>query len=287
MAKQTVRTKKDTSQHVEQKDKIAKDLTIKLKYELTEKQKEFISLVQNKETKIVLCKGPAGSAKSFLSVYTALLALNERRIGQICYLRNPVESSSYNIGFLPGTNFDKVEPYLMPLRDKLNEFLPPTQVAGLEQDGHIKGDTIGFLRGASLNASFVCLDECQNFSEHDFLLTMTRIGKFSKFVYTGDVRQSDTGSKAFEKIYNLFDNDEAKRNGIMTFKFGREDIVREKVISYILDKFEEMDEAELREKEERKRKVSEKKKEPEYYVPKLSNSVEEHWRPGVEIKFKD
>lgn len=231
---------KDNSPVVPQRDKISYSLGIQLRFELTEKQKEFISLVSDKKTKIVLVKGPAGSAKTFLAIYSAVLALNERRIGEILYLRNPVESSSYNLGFLPGEAGSKIEPYLMPLTDKLKELLPSSDISKLKKEERIKGNTIGFMRGASINASYVVLDEIQNFSRHDFLLTMTRIGKFSKFIFCGDTRQSDIGNSGFRETYDLFDNDESKENGIFTFKFGKEDIVREPVISYILDKFEEL-----------------------------------------------
>lgn len=232
---------KDNSPKVPQRDKIKYNLSIEPKFELTEKQKEFISLLNDKKTKIVLVKGPAGSAKSFLAVYAALLALNEKKIGEILYLRNPVESSSFSVGLLPGELGDKMAPYLGPLNDKLNELIPKSDIAKLHKEERIKGNTIGFIRGASYNATYILIDEAQSLTKKDFLLSMTRLGKFSKMIFMGDIRQSDIKNSGFDTVHNLFDNEESKEQGIVTFKFGKEDIVREKVISFILDKFEELE----------------------------------------------
>lgn len=228
----------DKSIHVSQRNKIDFDIHIDLKFNLSLKQQQFIDLILDSNTKIVIAKGPAGTAKSYLSIYAGLLSLQRKKVGELHYLRQPVESSSFNLGFLPGTSAEKIQPYLMPLFEKLAEFLPDVQIKELQKQERIKGNTIGFLRGASFNATYVAADEVQNFSIADFLLTMTRMGKFSKLVMTGDTRQVDTKTSGFEKIYKLFDDQESKDKGIYTFAFGKEDIVREPMIGYILDKFE-------------------------------------------------
>lgn len=228
----------DKSKFVSQRNKIDFDLKIDLKFILSPKQQEFVDLILDNKTKIVLCKGPAGTAKSFLSIYAGLLMLQKKKVGELHYLRNPVESSSFNLGFLPGTQAEKIGPYLMPLMDKLHEFLMGDQIKQLEKEERVKGGTIGFLRGASFNATYVAGDEVQNFSVADFLLTMTRMGKFSKLALTGDTRQVDTKNSGFERVFKCFDNDSSRANGIFTFKFGKEDIVREPMIGYILDQFE-------------------------------------------------
>ena len=110
--------KEDKSVPVPQRDKIEGFLTIR-ELQWTDNQKKFIQLLQDKNTKMVCWKGTAGTAKSLLSVYAALNAINSKKIGEIFYVRNPVESSSHNLGFLKGDLHSKLDPYLQPLMDKL------------------------------------------------------------------------------------------------------------------------------------------------------------------------
>jgi phosphate starvation-inducible protein PhoH len=229
--------KEDKSPIVPQREKIDNFLNIK-ELEWTENQKKFIQILSEKKTKIIFCKGPAGTAKSLLSVYCALKALNDKKIGEIFYIRNPVESSTHNLGFLKGDLHSKLDPYLQPLMDKLNELLSKQQIERLLKEERVKGLPVGFLRGLSINASYIICDEAQNLSTHDLLLITTRMGKFSKLIFIGDVRQSDIRNSGFEKIYELFNDLKSKENGIITFKFGTEDIMRNDILGYIIDKFE-------------------------------------------------
>jgi len=229
--------KEDKSPVVPQRDKIENFLEIK-PLSWTDNQKKFIELIQNKDTKVVFCKGPAGTAKSLLSVYSALKALNDKKIGEIFYIRNPVESSTHNLGFLKGDLHSKLDPYLQPLMDKLHELLPKQQIERLLKEERIKGLPVGFLRGLSINASYIICDEAQNLSIHDLLLITTRMGRFSKLILIGDIRQSDIKNSGFEKIYNLFDDKKSSDKGIMTFKFGTDDIMRNDILAYIIEKFE-------------------------------------------------
>ena len=232
---------KDKSIYVHQSSKIDFDLNVTLKFALTPNQQKFVDLIEDKKTKIVICRGPAGSGKSYYAIYAALKALKEKRIGEIYYIRQPVESSSFSIGWLKGGSEDKLKPFLQPMMDKIVELVPPQQIKLLDKEERFKGLTIGHLRGLSINASYVISDEVQNFLRQDFLLAMTRIGLFSKLIMTGDTRQSDLPNSRqgdFERVYNLFDNEESKQNGIFTFSFGKEDIVRAPFIGFVLDKFE-------------------------------------------------
>jgi len=237
MSKKNKQKIQDKSPIVPQRDKIENLLEIR-QFNWTENQKKFIELVQNKETKIVLCKGPAGTAKSLLSVYSALKALNDKKIGEIFYIRNPVESSTHNLGFLKGDLHSKLDPYLQPLMDKLHELLPKSQVERLLKEERVKGLPVGFLRGLSINASYIICDEAQNLSVHDLLLITTRMGRFSKLILIGDIRQSDIKNSGFEKIYNLFDDKKSFDKGIVAFKFGTDDIMRNDILAYIIEKFE-------------------------------------------------
>lgn len=228
----------DKSIHVHQNAKIEFDLKINQKFQLTPNQEKFLEIVSDKKTKIVLVQGPAGSSKSYIAIYAALLALKNKKISELHYWRNPVESSNYALGFLPGLASDKIKPYLMPLEAKCLELISAADFKRLEKEERVKGQTIGFIRGASINASYIFVDEASNLTVNEFLTCMTRIGKFSTMIFAGDKRQIDCKNSGFEKVFALFDNEESKEKGIITFKFGREDIVREEIISYILDKFE-------------------------------------------------
>jgi hypothetical protein len=231
--------KEDKSAPVPQRDKMEGFLNIR-ELEWTDNQKKFIELLQDKATKIILCKGPAGTAKSLLSVYAALNAINNKKIGEIFYVRNPVESSSHNLGFLKGDLHSKLDPYLQPLMDKLHELLPKGQVDMLLKQERVKGLPVGFLRGLSINASYIICDEAQNLSIHDLLLITTRMGKFSKLICIGDIRQSDIKNSGFEKVCNLFEDKKSFEKGIITFKFGSEDIMRNDILAYIIEKFESL-----------------------------------------------
>ena len=232
--------KEDKSPVVPQRDKIQQPLNIR-DLNWTENQKKFIQTLQDKSTKMVFCKGPAGTAKSLLSVYCALHAINNKRVGEIFYIRNPVESSTHNLGFLKGDLHEKLDPYLQPLMDKLHELLPKGQAELLLKQERVKGLPLGFLRGLSINASYIICDEAQNLSIHDLLLVSTRMGKFSKLIFIGDIRQSDIKNSGFERIYQLFDDEKSKNKGIITFKFGTSDIMRNDILAYIIEKFEELD----------------------------------------------
>jgi predicted ribonuclease YlaK len=124
--------------------------------------------------------------------------------------------------------------------DKLHELLPKGQAELLLKQERVKGLPLGFLRGLSINASYIICDEAQNLSIHDLLLVSTRMGKFSKLIFIGDIRQSDIKNSGFERIYQLFDDEKSKNKGIITFKFGTSDIMRNDILAYIIEKFEEL-----------------------------------------------
>jgi len=229
----------DTSPRVHQRDKISAALKIRA-LPWSDKQKELLSILEDKTTKIVFVTGPAGSAKTCCAVYAALKSLNEKRVSDILYLRQPVESSTHNIGFLKGSIEDKIDPYQAPLDDKLSEFLSDSEINILRKDERLHTIPIGFLRGRSFACQYIIFDEAQNGDKHDLLLVMTRLGKFSKLIITGDTSQSDIKQSALEKVSAVFDSEESRSHGIHVFKFGKEDIFRNEVLSHVIEKFEEM-----------------------------------------------
>lgn len=230
---------KDKSLFVYQKEKVNYDLNIR-ELPWSEKQRNFIEVVGSKDTRAILVKGLAGTGKTVLSVYCALKALEAKKVGQIIYLRQPVESSKYSLGFLKGDMSEKMAPYLAPLMDKLHELLAPSVISKLAKEEHFVGIPIGHLRGRSFDASYVLFDEAQNGSKEDLLLAMTRVGKFSKLIMFGDTMQSDIKNSAFTHVFDMFNNEESRVKGIYTFDFGKEDIFRSEILAYIIGKFEEL-----------------------------------------------
>ncbi len=229
--------KKDTSPTVSQRDKIAFEVKIR-EFNWSEKQKRLIELIQGKNSKVIFVQGPAGSAKTHLAVYTALRALNEKRIGEIVYVRQPVESSKYNVGYLKGDLQEKLTPYAQPLEDKLNEFLAKGDIDKLKKEERIICAPVGHMRGRTFNANYILVDEAQNLTSEDFLLILTRLGKFSKMIVTGDIMQPDVKNSAFQKVACLFDDEKSAEKGIHSFTFGKEDIFRNEILAYIIEKFE-------------------------------------------------
>lgn len=229
--------KADTSIRVEQREKIKEILDIR-PFPWTEKQKQFIELALKKENKIIFCKGVAGTSKTILSVYCSLLLLNEKRIGEIFMVRNPIESSSHSIGFLPGTGVEKTLPYFQPIYDKLNELLSKNDISKLIKEERFKGIPLGFMRGLSIRNSSIICEESQNLTVQDLLLVMSRLGKYSKLFIIGDTQQSDIKHSGFSRVFDVFNNDESREKGIVTFEFDKSDIMRNEILSYIIEKFE-------------------------------------------------
>lgn len=237
--KATTKEVKDSSPHVHQRDKIGFDLDIKHRSDLTDRQKEFIDLVLDKKSKMIFVKGPAGTSKTYVSILAGLILLQARRMSDIIYIRSIAESASKDLGSLPGEIGSKISPFLMPLMDKLDELLPKAQVDRLIKEERVHGLPINYVRGASYAAKVVVADEAQNLNESELTTLISRIGEYSKFILCGDPFQSDIGRKTgFMNLYNLFNDDESKENGIFTFEFTKEDIVRSGVLRYIMEKLE-------------------------------------------------
>lgn len=209
--------------------------------ELTDKQKEFLALAMDKNTKMVFISGPAGTSKTYVSIMAALQLINAKKVSDLIYLRSAVESSDSKIGFLPGEVGEKMQPYLQPLLEKLHELLPKAEVDTLEKDGRISSIPIGFLRGLNWNAKCIVADEAQNMTQKELITLITRIGEFSKVFIIGDPEQADIGLKSgFTKVMQVFDDAESRDNGIFVFKFTEEDIVRSGLVKYIIKKIKNL-----------------------------------------------
>ena len=230
---------KDTSIIVPQRDKLTDTLSVFERPDLTQRQKNFIDLVMDKNTKIVFVNGPAGTSKTYLSVYCALHLLSEKRVSDLLYFRTIIESASKGLGSLPGEMDDKFGPFMMPLEDKLEELIPKPQIQMLIKEDRVRALPINYLRGASFNAKFLLADEAQNFTYQELTTLVTRYGKFSKMIICGDVKQSDiNGRSGFARFLEIFDTEKHKEAGIHTFEFTKDDIVRSELLKLICETVE-------------------------------------------------
>jgi phosphate starvation-inducible PhoH-like protein len=227
----------DKSPLVPQRPKLKQNLNIFNRSDFTTKQKEFIDLTLNKDVKMIFVSGPAGTTKTFLSVYSALQLMNQKKISDIVYVRSVIESADKSIGALPGTIDEKYSVYVQPLLDKLEELLQKNEIDLLQKEQRISGVPINFLRGLNWNAKAIIADEAQNLNAKEMTTLITRIGQFSKLYITGDPEQSDiNGKSAFNKFINIFDDAESRENGIYVFRFTEEDILRSKLVKFIVKK---------------------------------------------------
>ena len=230
---------KDTPR-VPQKSKPKLTFEIKPCYkQKTTNHQNFVEKTLDKNNPIIIVDGLAGTAKTYLSVYCALQLLKESKVKEIVYLRTIIESASRNLGSLPGEFDEKFKPFITPLEDKLKEFLNKGTIDGLKKTNTVHALPINYLRGASFNASFLLLDEAQNATKKELVTLMTRLGKYSKLVICGDSKQNDiNGKSGFQDIFDTFSDNESRENGIHTFKFDSDDIVRSGILKFILDKLD-------------------------------------------------
>ena len=228
---------KDPSLYVFQKSKLKNPLNIRKRTDLTDNQKKLIDLILNKESKIIFVSGPAGTSKTFCAIQSALQLLSDKKVSDLIYIRSLVESADRSMGFLKGSEEEKLHPYMMPLMDKMEELLPKNEVDLLLKEQRVTGLYVVFLRGQNLAARFVLVDESQNFTFNEIFTTITRLGQFSKMVLAGDESQADIGSKSgFNKMINIFDDEESRQHGIHHFKFTEADIVRSEIVKFIVGK---------------------------------------------------
>jgi phosphate starvation-inducible PhoH-like protein len=231
----------DKSPIVYQKSKLTKPLNI-CKRPLTPRQQEFLDLALDKKTKLMFVSGPAGSSKTFISILAGLMLMNEKKLSDIIYVRSAVESSEKSIGYLPGELKDKLSPYIQPLEEKLMELLPKNDITMLKKEDRLEPMPCGFVRGLNWNAKFILADEAQNMTKKEIISIITRTGEFSKVFVCGDPMQTDlpSGKSGFVQMFDHFNDEESKENGIFTFLFTEEDIVRSALVKYIIGKLKNL-----------------------------------------------
>ena len=211
------------------------DFNIQQKYEITPVHEQFLSACFKDDCKMALVDGPAGSAKTYLSVYVGLQLLRTQKVKEIIYIRSIVESASKSMGSLPGEVDEKFLPWCFPLFEKLNEFLHKSMSSSLIAEEYVKCVPVNYVRGLTFNNACVIVDEAQNLTQGELTTILTRFGEETKYIVTGDTQQSDIGTKTgFKSIVNAFDNKESRDHGMYTFKFNELDIVRSEILKYIV-----------------------------------------------------
>lgn len=231
--------KPDNSPHIQQREKVKDAFSIR-EFPWTEKQKKFINISNDKNTKIIICRACAGVGKTLLATFCSLALLKEKRIGEILYLRIPVESCSHGVGYLSGDKTQKLDAHSMPLSEHLHELLDKPTINKLILDERIKVDSIGFIKGRTFHNMAVIADECEDLNKKEAALLMNRMGRFSKLYIIGDANQSDIRDSSFNKVFEAFNTEEAKLKGIHTFEFTKEDCMRSEITKFIIETFEKM-----------------------------------------------
>ncbi len=198
------------------------------------RQREYVDLMRKED--IVLAVGPAGTGKTYLAMAVAVASLNRHEVSRIVLTRPAVEAGE-KLGFLPGSMAEKVNPYLRPLYDALNDMMPIEKAARLIERGVIEVAPLAFMRGRTLNDSFVILDEAQNTTSEQMKMFLTRLGFDSKAVITGDVTQIDLpaeqASGLVEAVHIL-----EEVEGIGFMRFTERDVVRHPLVQAVIRAYE-------------------------------------------------
>jgi len=223
----------DNNEIIESGDKEF-DIWIKDIQPKSDKQRQYIESILKHD--ITFCFGPAGTGKTFLACNVAAKLLVEDKIEYILLCRPAVESGE-QLGFLPGTIEEKINPHLRPLYDALNFMLSPKVVAELLNAGVIEASPLAYMRGRTLSNALIILDEAQNTTVEQMKMFLTRMGDGSKLVINGDITQSDL----INKYSGLSDAKQklSKVDGIAWIEMGKEDIVRHPMVQKIVEAYEQ------------------------------------------------
>lgn len=189
------------------------------------------------ETDLMFAVGPAGTGKTYTAIALAVRALKYRQVKRIILCRPAVEAGE-RLGFLPGDYKEKLDPYLQPLYDALNDMIPSKKLRGFLEDNTIQIAPLAFMRGRTLDNAFVILDEAQNATAMQLKMFLTRMGKNATFIVTGDLTQIDLPSRRDSGLLRAIGMLE-KIEGISIVYFDSRDIIRHKLVKHIVKAYED------------------------------------------------
>ncbi len=215
----------------------------------TENQQKLVNAFENND--LVFATGPAGSGKTFVAIALAVKALKNKEVRKIILSRPAVEAGE-KLGFLPGEMKDKLDPYLQPLYDALQDMIPVAKLKEYMENNVIQIAPLAFMRGRTLNDAVIILDEAQNTTTHQIKMFLTRLGTNAKMIITGDVTQIDlppTATSGLIQAMQILKN----VNGIGKVEFSKKDIVRHKLVQRIVEAYDKFDKNKKKEAEEAKK----------------------------------
>lgn len=226
--------KKTSSEHSPNIKKMAvKEDDIK-HVNLKNNQREYVNQILKND--ITFCSGPAGTSKTFTACYTSLHLLAEKKVKKII-LCKPIQESGEKLGFLPGDIADKIDPYMQSYISNFKKIVGNELTESLIHHGIIEFKPLAFMRGDTFDDAFMILDEAQNAQWHALILFITRMGKNSKVLVTGDISQYDIAKDkvSFHKFIKIFN----RVNGVGVHEFTSKDIVRAKILQDIVDIYDQ------------------------------------------------
>lgn len=220
----------------------------------TENQQLLVKAFENDD--LVFATGPAGSGKTFVAIALAVKALKNKEVRKIILSRPAVEAGE-KLGFLPGEMKDKLDPYLQPLYDALQDMIPAAKLKEYMENNVIQIAPLAFMRGRTLNDAVIILDEAQNTTTHQIKMFLTRLGMNAKMIVTGDVTQIDLPPSTTSGLIQAMQILKGV-NGIGKIEFTKKDIVRHKLVQRIVeayDKFDDKRKKEIKEAKEKKTNI--------------------------------
>lgn len=203
----------------------------------TVNQKKLVSLVNTKD--LVFAIGPAGTGKTYISVALAVKALKNKEIKKIIITRPAVEAGE-SLGFLPGDLKEKIDPYLRPIYDALDDMVPREKLKYYLENNIIEIAPLAYMRGRTLNAAFVLLDEAQNTTPMQIKMFLTRMGPHSKVIITGDTSQVDLPNKQTSGLITAV-NTLREVEGIGVIHLEAKDVVRHKLVKKIIEAYDSLE----------------------------------------------
>ena len=197
-------------------------------------QQKLVTLFDKND--LLFAVGPAGSGKTYTAIALAVRALKERQVRRIILTRPAVEAGE-KLGFLPGDMKEKLDPYLQPLYDALNDMIPPARLVKLMEEGAVQIAPLAYMRGRTLDNAFVILDEAQNTTLAQIKMFLTRMGRNARFIVTGDVTQIDLPHKGDSGLVRAMEI-LRRVKGIGIVEFDKRDIVRHELVKQIVEAFD-------------------------------------------------